>query len=63
MGAVCRTAQDGSRILSVSVVEEEDGNAVWSWHVISCWDATTGHRISGPTNRPGRLPGVALPRN
>jgi len=62
-GAVCRTAQDGSRILSVSGVEERDGNSVWSWHVMSCWDTTTGQRISGPVNRPGSLPGVALPRS
>src|SRR5215469_5549213 len=63
MGAVCRTAQDGSRILSVSAAEEKDGNIVWSWHVISCWDTTTGQRISGPTNRPGSLPELALPWN
>ena len=61
VAAVCRTIQDGSRIMSVSGLEEEDGNAVSSWHVISCWAAATGHRASGPTNRPGKLPGAAVP--
>jgi WD40 repeat protein len=63
MGAVCRTSHDGGRILSVSAVQEQDGNTLWSWHVISCWDTTTGHRIAGPTERPGSLPGLALPRH
>jgi WD40 repeat protein len=62
VAAICRI-QDGNRIMSVSGLEEEHGNAVSSWHVISCWDAATGYRVSGPANRPGNLPGAAVPPN
>jgi WD40 repeat protein len=63
MGAVCRTTRDGSRLLTISAAEERDEKSVWSWYVISCWDTTTGQRISGPTSRPGTLPRVALPHH
>ena len=62
-GAVCATGHHGSRILSVSAVQEQDGNVVWTWYVMSCWDTTTGRHVTGPANRPGGLPRMAVPRD
>jgi WD40 repeat protein len=65
VGARCRSDRDGSRIVSVSAVENTSygGKMINSRHIISCWDAATGTRVAGPASRPGNLPRLAVHRD